>query len=101
MTQFVPAGALPDGVDFTGIAMPVEVYIDGEGRLRREIVDIDLAEVAIASGAPASEFADVSVSMSTTVDYYDFGVPIEVKPPPASDTTDITPPGASIKVDPA
>lgn len=54
--------------------LPVEVWVDGEGRVRR-----------ILSTAEAGTGAKAAV----TVEYFDFGVPVEVQIPPADQVADI------------
>ena len=58
--------------------MPIDVWIDSSGLVRREQIAIPLKAPSIPAGA----------SMAMTVDLYDFGVPVHVKAPPAADVTD-------------
>lgn len=62
--------------------MPVTVWIDEEGRMRKMTYDIDLSKVpeAAAQGATGT--------MTTTFEIYDFGVRVDVTPPPADQTAD-------------
>lgn len=61
--------------------IPAEVWIDDEGRLRK----MTFTET-IASGPGAAE-GDVTVEM--TMEYYDFGVAVDVELPPESEVVDI------------
>src|SRR4051812_48253494 len=67
---------LGQGQAFASMTLPIDVYIDGDGYVRRTAVEIDLPEPA-------------SVKMLMTVDYSDFGEPVTISEPAASDTTDI------------
>lgn len=63
--------------------MPVEVWIDGQGRLRRESSAMSL-KMSGADGKPRT------LSFKQTVDLSDYGTPLNVTTPPADQTTDIT-----------
>lgn len=60
--------------------MPATVWIDGEGRLRKMAYDVDLSKVQGSGGAAGS--------LTTTFEMYDFGVAVDVQPPPADQTGD-------------
>lgn len=61
--------------------LPIEVWIDDAGRLRRQRVDVDMSKMAESTpGAPTS--------VSTTVEMYDFGAAVDAEPPPADEVTD-------------
>lgn len=59
--------------------MPVTVWIDADGRMRKMVQTIDLAKVTDGQA---------SGDMTTTFEMYDFGVAVEVTPPPASQVGD-------------
>lgn len=61
---------------------PMNVWIDNEGRLRRFDMELDAA----------SKEEDLGVKLSMTMDLYDFGVEVDVEPPPANQVQD-APPG--------
>ena len=64
----------------TGVkTLPVEVFVDPEGRLRR-------MRVGIKATTGPSPF-----SVTQTTDYYDFGVDVDVEAPPESQVLDLTP----------
>lgn len=68
--------------------MPIDVWIDSSGLVRREHIQIPLKAPSIPAGA----------SMAMTIDLFDFGVPVHVKAPPAGDVTDfsdVVPPSPS------
>jgi hypothetical protein len=57
----------------TGLStMPVDVWIDGSGRVARQ----------------SMKFSASGVSMDMTIDYTRFGVPVDVTPPPADQVMD-------------
>ena len=56
---------------------PVRVWIDGEGRLRKMELSIDLAPVAARLGAPPG----AKPKIVETFELYDFGVPVNVVAP--------------------
>lgn len=58
--------------------MPFEVFID-EGQLLRRMTMTMMFRVE-----------DATVSMTMSMDFYDFGVPVHVTPPPAADVFDAT-----------
>ena len=56
--------------------LPVDVWADGQASVRRLAVSLPMPG---GSGMPAG------LRLSETVDFYDFGVPVEVSAPPASE----------------
>lgn len=64
--------------------LPVEVWVDEEGLLRRMEMTMDLSKLD-TGGAPAGS---VPTSMFIQMDLYDFGTEVNVEPPPANDVTD-------------
>ena len=78
------AGAVP-GADRAAVAaflksfgaaeIPVDVWVDGQNLVRRESLSLAMPG---GSGAPAG------TKLTWTTDFYDFGVPVRVSAPPAS-----------------
>ena len=66
--------------------LPVETWIDDEGRLRRERFTVDLSKVTPLGGAPPP----AAGMLTTTVELFDFGVDVEVSEPPPEQVTDLT-----------
>jgi hypothetical protein len=68
--------------------LPLQVWLDAQGRVRQ------IAEQVQASTTPSSVTGSTTTATSdhvtTTVDYYDFGVPVNVTPPPSTQVDDIT-----------
>jgi hypothetical protein len=58
-------------------AMPSDIWVDSDGRVRRQTIDYSVTQPA-------------AMSMQLTVDFERFGVPVHVHAPDASDTTDLT-----------
>ena len=69
-------------IDSLGITeMPVEVWLDEAGRLRRQRFDLDMSKMAGSTpGAPTQ--------VSTTIEMFDFGAAVDAEPPPADEVTD-------------
>jgi len=66
------------GIDET---IPFEIWIDGEGLPRRQRISMDFGKLV-----PGSEEA----GMEMTVDFSDFGKPVDIRIPRASEVTDMT-----------
>ena len=65
-----------NGEAFTSLTLPIDVYIDGDGYVRRVALDIDMSDA-------------VGVKMLVTLDYSDFGQPVSITEPAPADTADI------------
>ena len=61
--------------------MPVDAWIDGDGRVRR-------VKTTYSLRLPAGQVATTSIA--TVVDFFDFGARVAVKAPPAAATFDVT-----------
>jgi hypothetical protein len=68
--------------------LPLQVWLDPQGRVRQ------IAEQLQASTSPSAATGGTTPATSDnvtfTVDYYDFGVPVNVSPPPSTQVDDIT-----------
>jgi hypothetical protein len=70
-------------VSAVGLAtLRVDVWVDGQARVRR---------IAVSLPEPQSSGMPAGFRISETADYYDFGIPVQVSAPPASEVLD---PGA-------
>lgn len=67
-----------DDFELTGVDLVAETYVDDDGLVRRQVVRF---------GAPAEEGQLISFGMTMTMDFYDFGVEVDVEPPPADQVT--------------
>jgi len=65
--------------------MPMDVWLDGKGRLRKMVYTIDLGKVAAAAG-----HAGVTGQVTETMELYDYGTPVHVVAPPPDEVTDVT-----------
>jgi hypothetical protein len=74
-----------------GSTIPVDLWIDSDGRVRRVTEHLDFSALGAAlggpSGATGSSGSDGSSVMTTSMDFYDFGVPVNVQAPPADQVT--------------
>jgi hypothetical protein len=68
--------------DGAAATIPANVWIDGDGLLRRMEIEIDLGAFARAGGASG---APDPGTMDVSLDLYEFGVPVNVEAPPASE----------------
>jgi hypothetical protein len=62
--------------------IPVDVYIDGDGLLRREKLSMDFSSFLPGSTGSTGESAGAP-TINMTLDLYDFGTPVDVAAPPA------------------
>jgi hypothetical protein len=62
--------------------VPVDVYVDADGHLRRMTMDLDLGSFAGAAGVSGASGVPVP-TMAMSLDLYDFGAPVKVEAPPA------------------
>lgn len=58
--------------------IPTQVWIDGDNLVRRIVTDFEI------------EQQGQQISQQSTIEYYEFGIEVDVQPPPESDTVDIT-----------
>ena len=62
--------------------IPVHVWLDGEDRVRRYEMTMD---VPVPTGTASSDATD-KAQTTMTIEYFDFGVPVNVTPPPPEET---------------
>ncbi len=63
---------------------PMDAWIDGDGRLRRQRFSMDLSKVTAPGVAPGT----VTGVVTTTVELFDFGTEVDVSEPPADQVSD-------------
>jgi hypothetical protein len=68
--------------------MPVQVWLDSQGRVRQISNQLQISTAPQPSGG--TTVPAVSGSVSTTVNYYDFGTPVSVQTPPSAQVDDVT-----------
>jgi hypothetical protein len=67
--------------------LPVEVWIDGENRVRRYALDVSVPMPDGAASQDASQ-GDDRLRTRMVIEYYDFGTPVDVQAPPQDQTVD-------------
>ena len=85
------------GLQKLGItSVPVSVWVGSDGKLRQVQVTVDLSHATLpslgaASGASTSSTTPSALPVVTeTIGFTDYGVPVMVTPPPASQVTDLS-----------
>ncbi|MPZ88666.1 MAG: hypothetical protein GEU81_11460 [Nitriliruptorales bacterium] len=73
-----------------GVAqLPTEVWLDDQGRLRRQTYLADLTRGGADLDAAADRDTPLPDAMVTTVEYDDFGAPVEITLPAPEEVTDV------------
>ncbi|MFF5158302.1 hypothetical protein ACFY3N_19030 [Streptomyces sp. NPDC000348] len=73
-----------------GPTLPMQVWLDDEGRLRRQQVDMTVRAAASASAKPDDGAAPQQLRMSTVMEFSDFGTEVDAEAPPAGQVADVT-----------
>ncbi|MER7716079.1 LppX_LprAFG lipoprotein [Streptomyces flaveolus] len=71
-----------------GPTLPMQIWLDEEGRIRRQ--QIDMALEAPASARPEGSASPQQVKVSTLMEFSDFGTEVDAEAPPASQVADVT-----------
>ncbi|WP_077799807.1 LppX_LprAFG lipoprotein [Streptomyces sp. JHA26] len=71
-----------------GPTLPMRIWLDDEGRIRRQQIDMTLE--APASARPEGGAAPQRVKVSTLMEFSDFGTEVDAEAPPAGQVTDVT-----------
>ena len=84
----LPPGVRDNMKELAGLFgdIPADVWIDGDGRLRRMTLQLDLGEMFRGLDPSAAAGSDHFV-ITETVDLFDFGTPVHVEAPPADQVT--------------
>ncbi|MFI8191622.1 hypothetical protein ACIF8T_22855 [Streptomyces sp. NPDC085946] len=91
----VDVADLPDGAALrrqVGPTLPMEVWLDEQGRIRRQQTDMTLraapspSDRASAGASPSAR----RVTVRTVVDFTDFGTEVDAEAPPARQVADMT-----------
>lgn len=71
--------------------MPVDVWVDGDGLVRRMEIRMEMGKIAesAAGGDPTAAQMFKDATMVMTMDLYDYGVPVNIQVPPASQVQDV------------
>ncbi|MER6622856.1 MULTISPECIES: hypothetical protein [unclassified Streptomyces] len=73
-----------------GPTLPMQVWLDDEGRLRRQQVDMTVKAPASASAKPDGGAVPQQLKMSTVMEFSDFGAEVDAEAPPAGQVADMT-----------
>jgi len=86
----VPPGLRDSIKGFAGLlgTIPADVWIDGDGRMRRETIQIDFGKIFRGVLGDTGSQADNS-AITETLDLYDFGTPVNVEAPPADQVSQL------------
>ncbi|MFJ5063330.1 hypothetical protein ACIP96_28460 [Streptomyces nigra] len=87
----VDVSRLPGGErlrDQVGRTLPMRLWLDDDGRIRRQ--QIDMTVKAPASAKPEASGSPQQVKVSTVMEFTDFGTDVEAEAPPAGQVADVT-----------
>jgi hypothetical protein len=72
--------------------MPVELWVDSDGRARRVRTTLQHIAVTPAATSPTTGTAppQLLVDLVITNEFFDFGAPVVINPPPADQVTDVS-----------
>ncbi|MFF1272565.1 hypothetical protein ACFVZC_03970 [Streptomyces marokkonensis] len=73
-----------------GPTLPMQVWLDEEGRLRRQQIDMTVKAPASASAKPDSGAAPQQLEMTTVMQFSDFGTEVDAEAPRAEQVADMT-----------
>ena len=68
---------------FANLKLPMEIWVDAQGRVRKMQMQMFLADMLRGTAAASQVPGDATMTM--TIEYSDFGVPVTVEAPPAKD----------------
>ncbi|MFI5807601.1 hypothetical protein [Streptomyces sp. NPDC051561] len=70
-----------------GPTLPMELWIDDEGRIRRQQIDMTMT---VPKGQGADSATQEKATSRTVIEFSDFGTKVDAQPPAAAETTDMT-----------
>ncbi|WP_320784966.1 hypothetical protein [Streptomyces sp. CRN 30] len=91
----VDVAELPNGAQLSrqvGQTLPMDVWLDDEGRIRRQQLDMTVKAPAASTeqSAADSSAAPQEAKVRTVMEFTDFGTEVEAEAPPADQVTDMT-----------
>ncbi|MER7052868.1 MULTISPECIES: hypothetical protein [unclassified Streptomyces] len=89
----VDVSQLPGGERMSkqlGPTLPMQVWLDEEGRLRRQQIDMTVQAPASASAKPDGGASARQLKMSTVMEFTDFGTEVDAEAPPTEQVADMT-----------
>ncbi|AKZ53181.1 putative lipoprotein [Streptomyces ambofaciens ATCC 23877] len=89
----VDVAELPGGDQLrrqVGPTLPMQVWLDGDGRLRRQQLDMSVKGAPSAGAKAENSAAPQQIKMTMVMNYSDFGTEVEAQAPPAGQVADMT-----------
>lgn len=89
----VDVSKLPGGDQMSkqlGPTLPMQVWLDDEGRLRKQQIDMTVKAPASASAKPDAGASPQQLKMTTVMHFSDFGTEVDAEAPPTGQVTDMT-----------
>ncbi|MEV3972995.1 hypothetical protein AB0K68_33485 [Streptomyces sp. NPDC050698] len=91
----VDVAKLPNGDTLrkqVGPTLPMDVWLDDEGRMRRQQIDMTVKAPAAAKQRSSTDASSApeKVTVRTVMDFTDFGTEVDADAPPAGQVTDMT-----------
>nr|CAK50966.1 putative lipoprotein [Streptomyces ambofaciens]CAK51204.1 putative lipoprotein [Streptomyces ambofaciens] len=89
----VDVAELPGGGQLrrqVGPTLPMQVWLDGDGRLRRQQLDMSVKGAPSAGAKAENSAAPQQIKMTMVMNYSDFGTEVEAQAPPAGQVADMT-----------
>ncbi|MEU9588983.1 LppX_LprAFG lipoprotein [Streptomyces sp. NPDC048193] len=87
----IDVAKLPGGAQLgkqLGPTLPMQIWLDDEGRIRRQQIDMSLE--APASAGPGASGAPQQAKVSTLMEFSDFGTDVDAEAPPSGQVADMT-----------
>lgn len=78
---------------YKNLTAPANIWVDGQGRLRKMTYTLDPSKfnaAALASNPKIAASLSQIAGIDFTLELYSFGVPVSVTAPPANETTDLS-----------
>ncbi|MFJ4277432.1 hypothetical protein [Streptomyces massasporeus] len=89
----VDVAELPEGDTLrkqVGPTLPMDVWLDDEGRMRRQQIDMTVKAPEATQRSSGASSAPEKVTVRTVMDFTEFGTEVEADAPPAGQVTDMT-----------
>lgn len=89
----VDVADLPNGTQMrrqVGPTLPMHIWLDGDGRLRRQRIDMTVKTPVSAGAKPDNSASPQQIKMTMVMNYSDFGTEVEAEAPPAGQVADVT-----------